>query len=92
MTDVERTGGGGVFEGVWEQSAENNIQEWENKRKTKKISCRGATRFVITFHYEEYTYILNGKIQGESPLGTPRLRRKDNIKINLKEICCEGVG
>ena len=30
--------------------------------------------------------ILTGKHTGKKPLGIPRCRRKDNIRINIKEI------
>jgi hypothetical protein len=35
--------------------------------------------------------ILGGKPEGTRPLGRPRRRTKDNIKIDLKEIRWEGV-
>jgi hypothetical protein len=35
--------------------------------------------------------ILVGKPEGRSPLGRPRLRRVDNIKIDLREIGWDGV-
>jgi hypothetical protein len=31
------------------------------------------------------------KPEGKGPLGRPTRRRKDNIKINLKEVACEGM-
>jgi hypothetical protein len=36
--------------------------------------------------------ILVGKPQGKRPLGRPRCRWVDNIKIKLREIGCGGVG
>jgi len=36
--------------------------------------------------------ILVGKSERKRPLGRPRRRRKDNIRMNLREIGCEGVG
>jgi hypothetical protein len=35
--------------------------------------------------------ILVGKPEGKRPLGTPRIRCEDNIKMNLKEVGCEGM-
>jgi hypothetical protein len=35
--------------------------------------------------------ILMGKSQGESPLGRPRRRREDNIKMDLREIGCDDM-
>jgi hypothetical protein len=35
--------------------------------------------------------ILVGKPEGEGPLGRPRCRWEDNIKMNFKEIRLEGV-
>jgi hypothetical protein len=31
--------------------------------------------------------VLVGKPEGKRPLGKPRRRREDNIKVDLKEIC-----
>ena len=33
-----------------------------------------------------------GKPEGMRPLGRPRRRRKDNIKIDLQEVGCGGIG
>ena len=35
--------------------------------------------------------ILVGKPQGKRPLGRPRCRWEDNIKMNLKEVGCGGM-
>ena len=35
--------------------------------------------------------VLMGKPEGERPLGRPRRRGKDNIKMDLQEVGCEGV-
>jgi len=35
--------------------------------------------------------ILVGKPEGKRPLGRPRRRWEDNITMDLREICCEGV-
>jgi hypothetical protein len=34
---------------------------------------------------------LAGKREGKSPLGRPRRRREDNIKLYIKEIGCDDV-
>jgi hypothetical protein len=36
--------------------------------------------------------ILVGKSEGKRPLGRPRRRWEDNIRMCLREIGCEGVG
>jgi len=35
--------------------------------------------------------VLVGKPEGKGPLGRPRLRREDNIKMDLQEVGCGGV-
>jgi hypothetical protein len=35
---------------------------------------------------------LVGKPEGKRPLGRPRYRREDNIKIDLQEVGCRGCG
>jgi hypothetical protein len=35
--------------------------------------------------------ILMGKLEGKRPLGRPRRMRVGNIKINLREIGCDGM-
>jgi hypothetical protein len=35
--------------------------------------------------------VLVGKPKGKKPLGRPRYRWEDNIKMDLQEIGCEGV-
>jgi hypothetical protein len=47
------------------------------------IVCLGEMRNVYK--------ILVGNSEGKRPLGGPRHRWKDNIKLNLKEIGFEGV-
>jgi hypothetical protein len=34
---------------------------------------------------------LVGKLEGKRPLGSPRSRREDNIKMDLQEVGCEGM-
>ena len=36
--------------------------------------------------------VLVGKPEGERPLGTPKLRLEDNIKKDLQEVGCGGMG
>jgi hypothetical protein len=36
--------------------------------------------------------VLMGKPEGKRPLGRPRHRWEDNIKADLQEVRCEGVG
>jgi len=35
--------------------------------------------------------VLVGKPEGKRPLGRPRHRWKDNIKMDLQEVGCEGM-
>ena len=35
--------------------------------------------------------VLVGKCEGKRPLGRPRRRWEDNIKMDLQEVVCEGV-
>ena len=35
--------------------------------------------------------VLVGKPEGKRPLGRPRRRREDNIKLDLQEVGCEGM-
>jgi hypothetical protein len=35
--------------------------------------------------------VLVGKPEGKTPLGRPRRRWKDNIKMDLQEVRCEGM-
>jgi hypothetical protein len=36
-------------------------------------------------------WVLVGKPEGRRPLGTPRLRWEDNVKIDLQLVGCEGM-
>ena len=36
--------------------------------------------------------VLVGKPEGKRPLGVPRSRWEDNIKMNLQEVVCGGMG
>ena len=36
--------------------------------------------------------VLVGKPEGKRPLGTPRRRREDNIKMDLQEVGSGGIG
>ena len=36
--------------------------------------------------------VLLGKSEGKCPLGRPRRRREDDIKIDLQEVGCEVMG
>jgi hypothetical protein len=35
--------------------------------------------------------VLVGKSEGKRPLGRPRFRWEDNIKMNLQEVACGGM-
>jgi len=47
------------------------------------VACMGEWRGVYR--------VLVGKPDGERPLGTPRQRRDDNIKMDLQEVGCGGM-
>jgi len=36
--------------------------------------------------------VLVGKPEGKRPLGRPRRRWQDNIKLNIQEVGCGGMG
>jgi len=38
-----------------------------------------------------YDFILVGNAAGKRPLGRPRIRWKDNIKMDLQEVVCGGM-
>jgi len=40
---------------------------------------------------EVYTGFWWGKLEGKRPLGRPRRRWEDNIKMDLQEVGCRGV-
>jgi hypothetical protein len=46
---------------------------------------------VYTLHGTRNAYILVVKSERDRPLGRSRCRWQDNIKVNLKEIGCDGV-
>jgi hypothetical protein len=48
------------------------------------VECMGEKRGVYRF--------LVGKPEGKRPLRRPRRRREDNIKMDLKEVGCGGMG
>ena len=47
------------------------------------MARRGDTRGVYR--------VLMGKAEGKRPLGRPRCRWEDNIKMDLQEVGCEGM-
>ena len=48
------------------------------------IACLGKGKGVYR--------VLVGKQEGKRPLGRPRLRCEDNIKMDLQEVGCGGMG
>ena len=45
-----------------------------------------------TYGESRYVYrVLVGKPEGKRPLGRPRRRWEDNIKMDLQEVGCEGM-
>jgi hypothetical protein len=51
----------------------------------------GRGHVVLSQKGEVHTEILVGKPEGKRPLGRPRRRWKDNIKMDLQEVECEGI-
>ena len=47
------------------------------------VACTGEKRGVYR--------VLVGKSEGKRPLGSPRRRWEDNIKMDLQEMGCEGM-
>jgi hypothetical protein len=52
-------------------------------RWERHIVCMGEKRSMYR--------VLVGKPEGKRPLGRPRCRWEDNIKVDLQEVGCEGV-
>jgi len=50
---------------------------------TGKLACLEERRDVCR--------VLVGKPEGKRPLGRPRLRWEDNIKVDLQEVRCRGM-
>jgi len=48
----------------------------------------GGTCSAYGGRVEVYTGLLVGKPEGKRPLGRPRRRREDNIKMDLREVGC----
>ena len=53
------------------------------KSRRKRVARMGEGRGVYR--------ILVGKPEGKRPLGRPRRRWEDNIKMDLQEVGCEGM-
>ena len=64
----------------------NNIREIESRimRWAGHVARMGERRGVCR--------VLVGKLEGKRPRGRPRLRWVDNIKMDLKEVGCGGMG
>jgi len=52
-------------------------------RWARHVACMGERRVVCR--------VLVGKPEGKRPLGRPRCRRKDNIKMALQKVGCGGM-
>ena len=52
-------------------------------RWTEHVACMGESRGVYR--------VFVGKPEGKRPLGRPRRRWEDNIKMNLQEVACGGM-
>jgi hypothetical protein len=60
-------------------------------RKIKSGSMRGVGHVTRMWEKRNAYRILVGNPKGKRPLGSPRRRRVDNIKIELREIGWDGV-
>jgi len=47
--------------------------------------------FVKKLHYYYYYYYFGGEPEGKRPLGRPKHRWEDNMKIYLQEVGCGGM-
>ena len=57
-----------------------------------KINKNGIGGSCSAYRRKRGVYrVLMGKPEGNRPLGRPRLRRKDNIKMDLQEVGCGGM-
>ena len=59
------------------------VIKWRRTRWAEHVACMGERRGVFRF--------LVGKPEGKRPLGRPRRRWEDNIKMDLQEVECEVV-
>jgi hypothetical protein len=59
------------------------VIELRRMRWTDNVACMGAMRNA--------NKILVGKLEGKRPLGRPRCKWEDNIRMNLRELGWEGV-
>jgi hypothetical protein len=59
--------------------------------KSKKMRCAGCLAYTYTVETRNAYTFLVGKHKGERQIGRLRHRWEDNIKMDFKEIGCEGV-
>ena len=64
-------------------SSPNIVRVIISRRWAAHVACMGETRSVYR--------VLVGKPEGKIPLGRPRRRREDNIKMDLQEVGCRGM-
>ena len=66
-------------------SSPNNFRVVKSRRITwaEYTARMGESRVVYR--------VLVGKLEGKRPLGRPRSRWEDNIKMDLQEVGCEGM-
>ena len=55
---------------------------------TKSIRTRWAGHVARMGERRDLYRVLVGKSEGKRPLGRPRIRWEDNIKIDLQEVGC----
>ena len=59
------------------------VIKWRRMKWAGRVARTGETRGVYR--------VLVGKAEGKRPLGRPRRRWEDNIKMDLQEVGCEGM-
>ena len=62
-----------------------------NVREIKSRIRKWAGHVALMGEWRDVYRILVGNPEGKRPLGKPRHRWEDNIKLNLKEVGCWGV-
>jgi len=59
------------------------VIKWRRMRWAGNVACMGDRRGVYS--------VLVGKPEGKRPLGRPRRRWEDNIKMDLQKVGCGGM-
>jgi hypothetical protein len=65
---------------LYSSSSIVRVNKSRRMRLVRHVACMGRCIQVLV-----------GKPEGKRPLGRPRNRREENIKLNLQEVGCEGM-